>query len=408
MKTRILFLFNHDAAHQAAHIAGIAGQLVLQAPHIQVVIATGVEAIRNAVAAMVPPEAHQAIEWRSLEIPNNVKRRLTSINKVAPVLRLARLRYNLDLFAGVDVVVSTERTCLRVRRQLRDAAPRFVYVPHGSGDRNVAYHPHLAEFDLMLLSGQKLVDEMVRHRIVPAAKCRIIGYPKFDTVPNAGWRRFFDNDRPVFLYNPHFDPFLSSWYKVGIEILEYFSQNPQYNLIFAPHVMLFRKKFHFSLEYKIGKIRPDIPNKYLAASNIIVDVDGQNLFDMSYTRSAHVYIGDVSSQVYEFLHRRGACFFLDAARQTKVGARLPYEFWENGDVCQTIRSLTSLLPEWRERAESYRPTQDRLFGYTMDHNPQLSSVERASMALASYAEMPCKVRRPEPTYDVRSQQFSMT
>lgn len=390
MTRRILFLFNHDAAHQAAHIAGIAGQLAMQAADVQVVVATGVEAIRQKVAAIIPAVAHDRIEWRALDIPPRAARWLAPLNKLAPALRLARLHYNLPLFAGVDLVVSTERTCLRVRRRLGGGGPRFVYVPHGSGDRNVAYHPELTQFDLMLLSGQKLVDEMVRHGITTADKCRVIGYPKFDTIDPAARRRFFDNDRPVFLYNPHFDPYLSSWYAMGEGVMDYFRRHPEYNLIVAPHVMLFRKKLHYSLEYRLAKMRPDIADRYRAAPNILVDVDSPNLFDMSYTMAADAYIGDVSSQVYEFLLHRGACFFLDPAGQAKAGAPPPYEFWENGDVCPNVEALAALVPAGAERAAHYRPTQDRLFAYTIDHDPAHASIERGAEALRAYAEAVAK------------------
>ncbi len=138
MTKRILFLFNHDAAHQAAHIAGIAGELALHAPTVQVVVACGVEAIRHKVAEIIPAAAHDRIEWRMLDLPAAEQRLLAPINKVAPVLRVARLYRHLDLFRSVHLVVSTERTCLRVRRRLGAAGPRFAYVPHGSGDRNVS------------------------------------------------------------------------------------------------------------------------------------------------------------------------------------------------------------------------------------------------------------------------------
>lgn len=386
MTKRILFLFNHDAAHQAAHIAGIAGELALHAPTVQVVVACGVEAIRHKVAEIIPAAAHDRIEWRMLDLPTAQQRLLAPINKVAPVLRVARLYRHLDLFRGVDLVVSTERTCLRVRRRLGAAGPRFAYVPHGSGDRNVAYHPELAQFDLMLLSGPKLVDEMVRHGITTADQCRVIGYPKFDTIDPAVRKRFFDNDRPVFLYNPHFDPHLSSWYGMGEAVMDFFLAHRDYNLIVAPHVMLFRKRLHYSLEYRTAKLRPDIADRFRAADNILIDVDGPNLFDMSYTMAADVYIGDVSSQVYEFLLHRGACYFLDPNGKPADGVAERYEFWRNGEVLYGSAELAERIPHWRESAALHRAEQDRLFAYTMDHRRGETSVARGAAALEAFVE----------------------
>ena len=383
MMKRVLFLFNHDAAHQAAHIAGIAGALA-QRDTVHVTMAYGTPAIRRAVAAMLPHDALAAMEHDVLDMPGIVDTSLGVIDRVAPIRRVARLHYNVEMFASADIVVSTERTCLRVKRRLGSRAPRFVYVPHGSGDRNVAYHAELAQFDLMLLSGRKLVDNMVSRGLADAQACRIIGYPKFDTVDLTAGRSFFDNANPVFLYNPHFDPHLSSWYDMGRGVIEFFANHADaYNLIVAPHVMLFRKKLHYSLEYRRARIRPEIPVGL--PGNILVDLQSERLFDMSYTLSADAYIGDVSSQVYEFLVHRGACFFLDPQNHGRGGTRDEYEFWRNGDVCITVETLASLVPRWRERGDLYRPIQNALFDYTFDVDPARSALERGADAISDYA-----------------------
>lgn len=384
-RQRILFLFNHDAAHQAAHIAGIAAALALRQPNIEVIAATGTPAIAATVRRIVPQAAHDAINWLDLSLPGWLDTALAPVNAVAPARRLARLRHNVGLFAGTDMIVSTERTCLRVRRRLRarmgEAAPLFAYVPHGSGDRNVAYHPELAQFDLFLLSGQKLVDEMVAHGITSADRCRLIGYPKFDTIDRAARPRFFDNDLPVVVYNPHFDPHLSSWFSIGPDILRLFAaQSDRFNLIFAPHVMLFRKRLHISPEYRIAKWRPDIPTEILAAPNVLIDVDGPRLFDMSYTLAADVYLGDMSSQVYEFLVRPRACMFLDVHSGSSPAAP-PYEMWRNGPVVDSVAKLAALLPAWESIAARYRPEQERLMAWTIADDPACTASERGAAAL---------------------------
>ncbi len=390
----ILFLFNHDAAHQAAHIAGIMAQLALQYPHIRVVAACGTAAIEEFIRSLLPPEAAAKTEWRALPVPPFINTALAPLNRIAPVRRLARLHYNLQLFASVDIVVSTERTCLRVKRKLGKAAPKFAYVPHGSGDRNVAYHPELKQFDIMLLSGQKLIDEMGAHGIAQPGQCHLIGYPKFDTIDRRAGQKFFDNDNPVFLYNPHFDPLLSSYYDSGTAILDYFADNAgRFNLIFAPHVMLFRKSLHISLEYRTFRRRPDIPERFFHCTNIRIDTGSPLLFDMTYTLAADAYIGDMSSQVYEFLIRRRPCFFIDTHSQkiTKPASdaktadpALPYAFWGNGPVVKSADELFALLPDWQEIGARYRSAQDALFSYSIDDNAAVASTRRGADALALY------------------------
>lgn len=384
---RILFLFNHDAAHQAAHIAGIMASLARNYPAVECHAGVASPEIAEELRKLVGAEAASRIQWQDLSLPALLDAALALPNTLLPARRLARLRTNQPLFATMDAIVSTERTCLRVRRRLRrtigEKAPLFVYVPHGSGDRNVAYHPELAQFDHMLLSGQKLVDEMVARGLATPEQCHLIGYPKFDALDTSRRERFFDNDLPTFLYNPHFDPKLSSWYDHGPDLLRWFAtQGDRFNLVFAPHVMLFRKRLHISPEYRTARLRPDIPPEALAAQNILVDTDSPRLFDMTYTLSADAYIGDMSSQVYEFLLRRRAVFFIDTHSWDLPQEEANRAFWGNGPVIRSVDDLALLLPRHAEIAAQYRAEQDRLFGYTIDHIEGERSVDRAAKVLA--------------------------
>lgn len=379
---RILFLYNHDAAHQAAHIASIMEELSDIAGCFQVIAATGTPQIEKQVRQLISEAAAARIEWRDLSLSSGQTALLSIPNRIAPVIRLARLRAHRALFAQSDLVISPERTCLSVRRALRrkmgDKAPPFVFVPHGAGDRSVTYHPELGQFDYFLLSGQKVVDEMVAHEIARPEQCRLIGYAKFDAVGDRPPVRLFDNDRPTIVYNPHFDPRLSSWYDHGPALLKSIAAHSgRFNLVFAPHVMLFRKKLHVSPEYRVAHLRPEIPASAAVAPNIKVDTDSARLFDMTYTRSADIYVGDVSSQVYEFLRRPRPCFFLDAARQGP-GA---YGFWKTGPVFQEVAPLIAALGDWKTTGERYRDNQERLFAYTIDIDPGRSASKRGAAAV---------------------------
>lgn len=378
-RKRVLFLFNHDAAHQAAHIAGIMAELALRHPDIEAIAATGNPAIEAQVRKLVTPEAARTITFADLSLPSSLEAMLALPNAIFPARRLARLRTNEALFASVDMLVSTERTCLRVKERLGDDGPLFIYVPHGSGDRNVAYHPDLSRFDYHLLSGQKLVDEMVAHRIVSAAQCRVIGYAKFDTVsPDAG-SDLFANERPTILYNPHFDPRLSSWYEMGPQLLRALAgMGDRFNLVFAPHVMLWRKKLHISPEYRTARLRPDIPDGIAGKENVIVDTGSPALFDMTYTSGADIYIGDVSSQVYEFLRTPKPCIFIDAAGDGGDA----YPFWANGPVVRTVDQALDAVENWQELAARYRPIQQELCRYTIDHDPTRTASRRGAEAIS--------------------------
>jgi len=382
---KVCFLYNHDAGHQVAHSIGIATALAQQHPEIRTVIAYGSPEIRAEIVKHLTPGQIASLEWLDLSLPRWANTVLHPINRLLPARRLLRLYAGSRVLRQFDMIVSTERTCLSLKRRWRNHGPVFVFVPHGAGDRNVSYHPAMRDFDLMLLSGQKVVDQMVAHGIAPASRCRIIGYPKFDILKGRKPQRFFDNDRPVFLYNPHFDPVLSSWYDHGPAILDWFAAHPEYNLIFAPHVMLFFKSLHISPEYKQGRRRPDLKPEWKDCANIIIDVDSERLFDMSYTLAADAYIGDVSSQVYEFMYRPRAAFFIDVHTGRHPGSEEPaYEMWQIGPVVTSAQGLFDLVPQWETFAARYREEQQRLLAYTADTTDPRPASHRGAEAIADY------------------------
>lgn len=376
---RVLFLFNHDAPHQVAHLAGTAAAFAVAYPQMRTVIAHAGARIRQAVEQFVTPDAAARIEWAELRLPPVAAAATRILDRVLPASRLYRLRANHALFASADAVVSTERTCLRLKRHLpADRMPRFVRMPHGAGDRGVTYHPDYRRFDLVLASGRKTFNELVR-RGVAAERIRIVGYPKFDAIDISAKPRFFAGERPVVVYNPHFDPHLSSWYDHGPDLLRWFASDAGqgFNLIFAPHVMLFRKKLHVSPEYRVARMRPDIPPEARSADNILLDTDGPRLFDMSYMLAADAYIGDVSSQIYEFLARPRPAFFLTGRGAEDKG----HLFRRAGPVFDGLDDLTRALPDWRRIGAVRREAQRDLFDETFSREEQPANL-RAARAIA--------------------------
>jgi hypothetical protein len=369
---KIGFLFNHDAAHQVAHSVGIMIAYARAYPS-DTVRALVSPALRDAVKKLA---GEVPVEWIDLR-PGRMARMLAPLfDRVAPFSRRATLSANLQLIAGLDALVATERTCLWAKRKLGSRAPAFIYVPHGAGDREVTYHPELAQFDLLLVPGQKWVAAgLAAHLVHPGNAVEIIGYPKFDAVGNAPRPRFFDNDKPIFVYNPHFDPWLSSWYDFGPQIIDWFAARPEFNLVVAPHVMLFRKRFHWSLEYRTGRFRPDIPAS-AKAPNIMVDVDSPRLFDMSYMRGADVYIGDVSSQIYEFMSDPRPAFFIDRRG-------VPVRHWQAGPVVRSLDELTELLPQYKAVGKQFAGAQAMLFEDTFNPSP-IPAGERGAAAIAKF------------------------
>ena len=379
----VLFLFNHDAPHQVAHIAGIARAMRATRPDIRVTCATGTDAIRARVASVLG-DAAAGVAWLDIALPRWLETALALPNRIAPARRLARLDHHAERLLQADVLVSAERTCLRLKTRVKDHAPRFVHIPHGAGDRAVSFHPGKAGFDLILVSGDKTAREMVARSGVESDRLRVVGYPKFDTIDVDKRLNLFGNDRPAFLYNPHFDPFLSSWYEEGPKLLDWFAseEGQNYNLIFAPHIMLFRKKLHISLEYRIARFRPDLKDEWKNASNILIDTGSDRLVDMSYTLSSDAYIGDVSSQIYEFLIRPRPVYFIDVFSQNQRSKEGRYPAWEAGEVVHDAADLTHMLHTGVKQLDAHEMRQRALFADTISYDPDRPASQRAADAIA--------------------------
>lgn len=365
-------------------MAGTAATFASLYPNAKTSIAYSSQKIHNAVLRHFDDASVRKIHWVHLKIPallNIIARRL---DRLFPASRLLRLQLHKKLFADTDMIVSTERTCLRLKKFLpAHSTPLFTRIPHGTGDRSVTFHSDHRHFDMTLVAGQKMVDQLTAHGI-DKDKIKIVGYPKFEKIDFSKQPQIFDNDKPVFVYNPHFDPQLSSWYRIGPDLLRWFAseQGQSYNLIFAPHVMLFRKKLHISPEYKISNTRPDIPPEALNAKNIHIDVDSPKLFDMSYTLAANAYIGDASSQIYEFIMRPRPIFILDPDGNLLSEGNKTLPFLQLGPVIHSIEEFANKCTDLSSLSEKYAEQQRELVNYTFSIQDQ-NTTQRAAEAIAN-------------------------
>ena len=374
----LLFLYNHDAAHQIAHTVGILRELAASDNPFPLACAVAGPATERTVRAVLG-EGASRVTFHNLSLPPWLAMPTRMLDRVVPATSMARLRHHADSLHRAALIVSPERTCLALKRSGQAGGPKFAFVPHGAGDRAVSYHPAIAGFDHILVSGPKVVEQMIAHRLGTAHTVHDIGYPKFDLIDAQSRPDFFDNGQFTFLYNPHFDPYLSSWYRDGPRIIEWFASGPgrRFNLILAPHVMLFRKRLHVSPEHRVARLRPGLKAHWFEAPNILIDVASERLFDMSYTLGSDAYIGDVSSQVYEFLIRPRAAYFIDVHAETG-GGEYRYPFWEAGVKVGGARTLFPLLGDHAENSARHRPAQEGLFRRTFSRTSTTASARGAA------------------------------
>jgi hypothetical protein len=383
---RIGFLFNHDQVHQVAHSLPIALALAREGVEAEIVAATTNPRLTAEVIRLGGGLVGPRIKLVELSLKRRTSRLAAGLlDAVAPAAKLMIYGDNLDFFNSLDVLVVAEKTSLVLKTTYGLKGLRIVHTRHGAGDRTIGFDAASAGFDHVLVSGPKIRDRLIAEAGVPAAKISMVGYPKFDLLPApAQVHPLIDDGRPVALYNPHVSPHLSSWYAMGREVLDWFVEHDDHHLIFAPHVMLFERPFVVTID----RLRVDragrIDERYLRAPNIHIDLGSRASTTMAYTRRADLYIGDVSSQVYEFLLRPRPCVFLNPhGFDWEQDANFAH--WRAGPVIRSAAELGSALEAARaDQARRYAPIQRRMFDESFDLTHEPSSL-RAARAVAQFA-----------------------
>ncbi|MES2137738.1 MAG: hypothetical protein V4502_11855 [Pseudomonadota bacterium] len=390
---RVGFLFNHDQIHQVAHGLPVALELALGGAGVEVVVASSNDRLSEEIRRLGGAAIGDRIELVELRLKSAAARFAEHfLGRLIPAAKLLIYKDNLDFFKSLDVLVVPEKTSLVLKDRFGLTGLKIVHTRHGAGDRAIGFNRASARFDHVLASGAKICDRLIRDAGLAPERVSIVGYPKFDLYPPP--RRARRKGRcPVVLYNPHPAPHLSSWYKMGPAILEWFADHPEYELIFAPHIMLFERKLVVTIHPPGIATVGHIPPRVLAAENITIDTGSRALTTMEYANRADIYLGDASSQVYEFLASPRPCIFIDAHHTNWAGDG-NFAHWTVGRVISGVDQLESALATaFVDFEKKYRKVQEQLFAYTFDLGDE-PSARRAAAAIAKVAGVGFGRRRP--------------
>lgn len=386
---RICFLFNHDQIHQVAHSLPIALSLADGVENAEVVLATTSPRLSDEVRRIAGPSVGTSVELVELDLQRPSSKLLNALaGRVLPARKLLIYRDNLDFFRSFDLLVVTEKTSLILKSRYKLEKLRMVHTRHGAGDRAIGFNKASGQFDHVLVAGPKIKRRLIDDAGVPEERISVVGYPKFDLAKSERWQPTFPNPvRPTVIYNPHVSPHLSSWFDMGLDVLDWFADHPEYNLIFAPHIMLFERSVVVTIDkLRVARMR-SFPERIREAPNIHIDLGSRLSTNMAYMNSADIYLGDVSSQVYEFLIRPRPCVFLNP-RGIAWQDDPNFASWAAGPVIERIDQLGgALVDAQRNETGAYRAIQQKLVDETFDLTDVPSSV-RAARAIARFAGLP--------------------
>lgn len=275
--------------------------------------------------------------------------------------RIATLLLNYRTIRHFPLLVTTEISSAWLKR-VPGFSSRIVVIKHGAGDREGGYRRRHTLIDLTLVAGEKDRRRMIEQGLSKPDNVVVGGYAKFEIC--AERQRFFDNDRPVLFYNPHFDPKLSSWPAHGPEVLAALEALEGWNTIIAPHTKLAQR----------------VPPIVSRAPQIRVDMGSHHSIDMSYTMSADVYLGDVSSQVYEFLLQPRPCIFLNLDRQPWRGDPA-FAHWHMGQVIEDLADLPQALDRAADLQAGFVDAQKAAMRDSINQSPVPASSRQADIIL---------------------------
>ncbi len=382
---RICFLFNHDQTHQLAHSLPIALALAARGEH-RITLAYARPAIRAEIERQADPALLARMELVHLTLKRSGSQALAGLlERLVPATKLLIYRDNLEFFRSFDAVVVAEKTSLLLKTRYGLNDVKLIHTRHGAGDRAIGFNPESAGFDLVLVSGPKIRDRLIADAGLAPNQIALVGYPKFDLCAgNSFVDTFPAPERPTVIYNPHPSPKLSSWFKHGAAVLEAFRNQDRYNLIFAPHVMLFARQWVVTVDPpSLARVTPPGP-EYAQQPRIHIDTGSARSSDMSYTNRADIYLGDVSSQVYEFLRAPRPCLFLNSHRVDWRGDA-NYLHWQAGPVLESADGLLDQIDAAVANHSDYAGTQQALIDATFSLSDR-PSAERAADAITAFLE----------------------
>ena len=283
--------------HQFAHFLPVAFELA-ESHGCRVLVFTPSHGDAHNIAVLAESLGRPVPDMVIMKLPRRT-------NAMVPdaARKLAMLLTYASRIRDCDAILCAERTSTILKR-LPGRCPPLFHIPHGAGDRAVGFENRFEFFDKVFVSGTKDRDRLLVQGCVAPEDCVVGGSVKVGTMMQLGLGRLplFANDRPVILYNPHFDRRMGTGETMARRLVETVCAGGKYNLVIAPHVRMARG---WSDRRKARWQALEVQDR------VIVDLGSDRSSDMSYTLAADLYVGDVSSQVYEYLVRPRPCLFVN-------------------------------------------------------------------------------------------------
>lgn len=344
----VAFLFNAQE-HQILHALPVACELSRLWGDIRVTVFVRTEAQLALVRRLASYYPGHRLAFERLHEPWPVAGLAQTLGNLK-ALTLWANRVRLDRF---DALVVPERTTLLLKK-MGVTKPRFIHLAHGPGGYDRPDDKRLAAFDLLLMPNLPRLTDIVAAGNAHPGHAAVIGGVKLDLIRRMSIETerepLFSNGRPTIVYNPHHRAGTTSFTEMGEAVLGRFAAGSDYNLIFAPHIRMFDPPRRYRARFR----------KYEKLDHMRVDLGSTSSIDMSYTLGADIYLGDISSQVLEFIARPRPAIFLNPRGLAWQGDP-DFVNWQLGPVVEDMAGLEQALATRDIWQGDYEPLQRQAF-----------------------------------------------
>ncbi len=382
---RVAALINHRKMHQVPHVVPHVFALSLERPNWDVRILCSKPELEHFAREIGAGYPGHNVHFEQLNVPQWAHIIDGIFKSVSSSMKHSVLLHNLRYLGSFDALVVPEVTSLRYNSRKALKNTKMLYCSHGAGDpyghRFGILNDILDMADMAIVVNTRIRDVALRLGRLQNMPYGVSGYVKYELKTQPP-KRIFDNDRPTILYNPTQSAKKTSWTKFGPRVLDFFARSEKYNLIFAPHVVLFERPLRTGAR---------LPKKWrdYRAEHMLIDLGSRASVDMSYLKVADLYLGDQSSQIYEFIQKPRPTAFINANG----------EDWQNNPdfMSWNFGPVTDLTGDFDARLEAalqdafgnfetkYRPIQEKIAQLDCPKT-NLPASTRGARIIADYLE----------------------
>ncbi len=241
-----------------------------------------------------------------------------------------------------------------------------VQIFHGTSDKPFNFHRSLAKYDLIVVPGKKMKDDIIKRKLASSEKIVIIGYPKLDSFLHSDFDEdkfrdelSIDSGRKTILYSPTWDDpdHYSSFNKyIGVIL----SQLDRYNVIVKPHPNI--------LKYRPWQI---LKAYLLKKKNARIYPGKMNIIPLM--KISDIMLTDISSVSHEYLIFNRPMVFL-APRNVESIPESHRWIWRCGDVVENPEELPEIVEKNLESSDIYLEERKKALNYIFHEFDGKSSI----------------------------------